>query len=982
MSDRVRPSHTFPTHIKEEPSSGLSGFDTGETVNLHQTEASLHKSRIDTQESSIKEESSNIHQRADNKSQRFITELVTYIEERISLPIERRFYFGLNHCADILAVFLQFELDELSKTCIFTLAQKYSSPEFRNLKLNSQSRLFNPENRTSKITPIQNEFKSPFTKKIVKTAETMERISRLNQRDARLFEDAGNLRRQRMGHQTEYRSKTVQNLNLSMTSRTNTSPHSHDPRLNKTERQISKNPSFLDSPPMSPTENALTLTQTSVKRCSKGNHRQREQENHPQFRNSLENSVITSFSFTSTELPVPKAQTDDINHKRKKKKKKVRQKDSQQNCTNNTKVNQSEQEENERAKMEEEERYMRRVRELNMEALERLKMFEEDERRQRFLEIEFHKRDESEKDSPREGEESEESEEGTEETVEEERRDESEDQSKEESEVQSEDESESSSEGEETTQSHKSETRTSTSQHTTTDVDVLLCEGEFEFAIISVPHSNSLHNRLHDDASTTLDTNRIEQKLVSSLRRLLAVDPSTELLSHLSTRWIFFDQKDHICIKLGENKKKLEGSLENDSGIQFDGCSVTAAVLRLGIILFEMETRQESFSEENLDSSTFSGVSTSQLDLSLIKAPHIRSLVAQCLSPNPLTRPSLSEISLCLEMKEAFFHLPTGLGSVICLLRHVSEFRMSSIDPSSLSTHPDLLKLSSLLSSEDQPTPTEISSLQSIQPASHPDLPSSHLISILSALKSAGYSHLTSVFASSVITATTITQPQIPIPQHLTKSATSESASWLSSSRVRSFARNDPFFTIRLDGKEPNLEAFLRLMQKEEKTMEGEEERSTSRTFTSVAPILVFDFAVLQDSPPFTFPHSLNMRPFVPEIDDATWQKLETTNSINNRRQQRRTGKAPETQETLNLQKEDKHDYTLLCIVVEDCWMEMGTSWRTFVKDADSGEWMQSRCGATFEIESQSMGNYLNKITCDDGHVRIRQLVYCRTGDS
>ncbi|KAK2950339.1 hypothetical protein BLNAU_14750 [Blattamonas nauphoetae] len=199
-------------------------------------------------------------------------------------------------------------------------------------------------------------------------------------------------------------------------------------------------------------------------------------------------------------------------------------------------------------------------------------------------------------------------------------------------------------------------------------VDAVKCDGEP--GVVSVDATHTLYHRLHVEKARVVEKKRMGVRIVTGLERMMADHPSSELLSKLSPHWIILDFNQNTFLRIESISQLLgsdgmhplsastkneedrrwnapeqdskEGGTANEQAEQFDPCK--AAVFRLGLVLWELETGQVPFGE--LDAVNASR----QIKAGVVPLIHnwedqdFADLVAECLSLSPDSRPTLADV--------------------------------------------------------------------------------------------------------------------------------------------------------------------------------------------------------------------------------------------------------------------------------------------------------------------------------------------------
>ncbi|KAK2958348.1 hypothetical protein BLNAU_6618 [Blattamonas nauphoetae] len=199
-------------------------------------------------------------------------------------------------------------------------------------------------------------------------------------------------------------------------------------------------------------------------------------------------------------------------------------------------------------------------------------------------------------------------------------------------------------------------------------VDAVKCDGEP--GVVSVDATHTLYHRLHVEKARVVEKKKMTVRIVTGLERMMADHPSSELLSKLSPHWIILDFNQNTFLRIESISQLLasdgmhplsastkneedrrwnapeqdskDGGTANEQAEQYDRNK--AAVFRLGLVLWELETGQVPFGE--LDAVNASR----QIKAGVVPLIHnwedqdFADLVTECLSLSPDSRPTLADV--------------------------------------------------------------------------------------------------------------------------------------------------------------------------------------------------------------------------------------------------------------------------------------------------------------------------------------------------
>ncbi|KAK2956351.1 hypothetical protein BLNAU_8718 [Blattamonas nauphoetae] len=180
---------------------------------------------------------------------------------------------------------------------------------------------------------------------------------------------------------------------------------------------------------------------------------------------------------------------------------------------------------------------------------------------------------------------------------------------------------------------------------------------------------DTLFNRLHGrEEKTELNIYRTRLDVAKAVEKLLSLRPNALALRKLNPHWVLFTPSNTICFKLSENaqsqaptpcptqseaqketqdENRWSAPEEENCEAEIDERKVT--VFRLGLILWEITTRQVPFSEAdavNAQRQLGMGI-TPRMDS--VEPVELATLLLECLDLNPLSRPSLESVVSRLE---------------------------------------------------------------------------------------------------------------------------------------------------------------------------------------------------------------------------------------------------------------------------------------------------------------------------------------------
>ncbi|KAK2944994.1 hypothetical protein BLNAU_20071 [Blattamonas nauphoetae] len=213
-------------------------------------------------------------------------------------------------------------------------------------------------------------------------------------------------------------------------------------------------------------------------------------------------------------------------------------------------------------------------------------------------------------------------------------------------------------------------------------VSAIGCNGEN--GEISVDSRNTLYHRLHVEKKKDLSKRTIALQIVKGLERMAKERPSSEIFSKLSPHWIIMDFTDNVFLRVESQLQQqsqggqIKGSEsrnnedrrwnapeqetkegENDTAKEEGGYDeMKASVFRLGLVLWEIETEQVPFAEQDTVNAS------RQIKAGVTPLIHnwedesMATLVRECLSISPDERPTLADVKSRLRVLSSQPQIP------------------------------------------------------------------------------------------------------------------------------------------------------------------------------------------------------------------------------------------------------------------------------------------------------------------------------------
>ncbi|KAK2964021.1 hypothetical protein BLNAU_1102 [Blattamonas nauphoetae] len=191
--------------------------------------------------------------------------------------------------------------------------------------------------------------------------------------------------------------------------------------------------------------------------------------------------------------------------------------------------------------------------------------------------------------------------------------------------------------------------------------------GREEIKESHVNAKDSLYNRLHGTGKNTpLDRKKMRRDLVASLNQIYRLRPTALVFTKLNPFWVFVDQFDNISVRMSDvGETELQGGTnqpensENVKKVVDDGkrweppeqaeCKAEVdtskvTVFRLGLLLWQITTGQIPFGEmDGVNAQRQVGIGVLPR-MDEVRPTELISLISDCLSLDPLNRPSLKDI--------------------------------------------------------------------------------------------------------------------------------------------------------------------------------------------------------------------------------------------------------------------------------------------------------------------------------------------------
>ncbi|KAK2963919.1 hypothetical protein BLNAU_996 [Blattamonas nauphoetae] len=178
---------------------------------------------------------------------------------------------------------------------------------------------------------------------------------------------------------------------------------------------------------------------------------------------------------------------------------------------------------------------------------------------------------------------------------------------------------------------------------------------------------DTLYNRLHGTGKDLpLDRKKMRHDLVASLNQIYKLRPTASIFARLTPFWVFLDQFDNLSVRMSDvGETELQGGTgqpgnsQNVKKVVDDGkrweppeqaeCKVEVdtskvTVFRLGLLLWEITTGQIPFGEtDGVNAQRQVGIGVLPR-MDEVRPTELVDLISDCLSLDPLNRPSLNDI--------------------------------------------------------------------------------------------------------------------------------------------------------------------------------------------------------------------------------------------------------------------------------------------------------------------------------------------------
>ncbi|KAK2944984.1 hypothetical protein BLNAU_20102 [Blattamonas nauphoetae] len=196
-------------------------------------------------------------------------------------------------------------------------------------------------------------------------------------------------------------------------------------------------------------------------------------------------------------------------------------------------------------------------------------------------------------------------------------------------------------------------------------LEAVICGEKLEKTVVR--EEDTLYNALHrKETRISFVKSTVRQQIVTGLLRVAEANNTAPILSKLSSHWVMFDGAGNVCLKLKDSQPphnsiqvnpvedgqrwaapelaKDEATKDSNGSVDFR----KSAVFSLGLVLWEIETGQVPFQEQDAVNAQRQ-LGTGVLPKMVGMQKEMRDLIAECLSLNPDDRPSLASVASLLQ---------------------------------------------------------------------------------------------------------------------------------------------------------------------------------------------------------------------------------------------------------------------------------------------------------------------------------------------
>ncbi|KAK2949582.1 hypothetical protein BLNAU_15442 [Blattamonas nauphoetae] len=196
-------------------------------------------------------------------------------------------------------------------------------------------------------------------------------------------------------------------------------------------------------------------------------------------------------------------------------------------------------------------------------------------------------------------------------------------------------------------------------------LEAVICGEKLEKTVVR--EEDTLYNALHrKECKIPIVKSTVRQQIVTGLRKVAQTNSSAPILSKLSSHWVMFDGAGNVCLKLQDAPPRPNESVvkavedgqrwaapelikeEAVKELNVSVNAVKASVFSLGLVLWELETGQVPFQEQDAVNAQRQ-LGTGVLPKMAGMQKELTDLITECLSLNPDDRPSLASVASLLQ---------------------------------------------------------------------------------------------------------------------------------------------------------------------------------------------------------------------------------------------------------------------------------------------------------------------------------------------
>ncbi|KAK2959078.1 hypothetical protein BLNAU_5873 [Blattamonas nauphoetae] len=243
-------------------------------------------------------------------------------------------------------------------------------------------------------------------------------------------------------------------------------------------------------------------------------------------------------------------------------------------------------------------------------------------------------------------------------------------------------------------------------------IEALACGVGIETVIVN--KQNTLYNRLHSEEKGGIVKRTVQGQIVRGLKMLAQKDRNAPIFLTLTSHNIVFDSNGRVCFKttadiVQPTLDTLEPQIAPPPGVEFEDKAMEerahkkdemsesqrwlapeviekkenidntkASVFSLGLLLWEVETGQVPYGEQDGVNASRQIVAGTLPKMDVIGLDSMKDLITDCMALDPKQRPTLSIVSGCLCHNAACIHKDVQVGRRTS--RHFERINESLLD--------------------------------------------------------------------------------------------------------------------------------------------------------------------------------------------------------------------------------------------------------------------------------------------------------------